>query len=297
MSAVFRSQYAPGALFGSQEIAVADTATPQWPLATTLGFVTKTDTTVSLTTSAAATDDIAVAGYEWSSDNGATYPFTSLTNSFTFTALTELTSSSFRVRAYDAAGNRSAHLTLTTSTYRAGATGQWILDHPSSFMSQCIEVGDEGAWFDWELVTPAATGSWVDGPYADGTGVFSGPAATSMVILLRKNGVSVGNFTVTLYDSTVFATQAGGWSVRNLVAATQAGGWTFGGMASATQAGSWSVRKLVAASQAGGWSIEASLPGAELTTDEMRDLYNRVIAMQTEIAALKVTVGLIPAML
>ena len=272
MSAVFRSQYAPGALFGSQEIAVADTATPQWPLATTLGFVTKTDTTVSLTTSAAATDDIAVAGYEWSSDNGATYPFTSLTNSFTFTALTELTSSSFRVRAYDAAGNRSAHLTLTTSTYRAGATGQWILDHPGSFMSQCIEVGDEDAWFDWETVTPPTTGTWTDGPYADGTGVFVGTEATSMIILLRKDGVSVGNFTVTLYDTPAT-------------------------IVSTTQAGSWSVRKLVAASQAGGWSIEASLPGAELTTDEMRDLYNRVIAMQTEIAALKVTVGLIPAML
>lgn len=186
----------------------------------------------------------------------------------------------------DASGNDSTVMSIgLRTTFRDGATGQWILDHPGSFMSQCIEAGDEDAWFDWETVTPPASGSWMDGPYADGTGVFSGPDATSMVILLRKNGVSVGNFTVTLYDSTtrVTATQAGAWSVRNLV--------------SATQSGAWSVRNLVTATQSGAWSVEASGGTAPLTDAEMRDLYERVIALQAELQQVKAATGLIPALL
>lgn len=186
----------------------------------------------------------------------------------------------------DASGNDSTVMSIgLRTTFRDGATGQWILDHPGSFMSQCVEAGDEDAWFDWELVTPAASGSWTDGPYADGTGVFSGPDATSMVILLRKNGVTVGNFTVSLYDSTtrVTATQAGAWSVRNLV--------------SATQSGAWSVRNLVTATQSGAWSVEASGGTAPLTDAEMRDLYERVIALQAELQQVKAATGLIPALL
>lgn len=156
----------------------------------------------------------------------------------------------------DSSGNDSAVQALgQNTTFRNGATGQWIIDHPGSFLFQCIEAGDEDAWFDWEQVTPPATGSWVEGPYADGTGVFEGPNATSMVILLRKNGVSVGNFTVFLYDTTVSASQGGGWSVRNLIASAQAGAWSARNTAAATQAGAWSARNLIGSTQAGAWSV------------------------------------------
>lgn len=156
----------------------------------------------------------------------------------------------------DSSGNDSAIQALgQNTTFRNGATGQWIIDHPGSFMFQCIEAGDEDSWFDWEQVTPPATGSWTEGPYADGTGVFEGPNATSMVILLRKNGVSVGNFTVFLYDTRVSASQGGGWSVRNLIASAQAGAWSARNTAAATQAGAWSARNLIASTQAGAWAV------------------------------------------
>ena len=185
----------------------------------------------------------------------------------------------------DASGNDTAVLALgLRTTFRDGATGQWILDHPGSFMAQCVQAGEEDDWFDWELVTPPATGAWTDGPYADGTGVFQGPDATSTVIRLRKNGSEVGYFTVFLYDATATATavqggswsvrnpatsaQAGAWSVRQLVASTQAGAWSVlaPGFAGAIQPGAWSVRGLVSVSQSGAWGVRnlvaVAQPGA-----------------------------------
>ena len=160
----------------------------------------------------------------------------------------------------DASGNDSTVQSLgLRTTFRNGATGQWIIDHPGSFMAQCVEAGDEDSWFDWEQVTAPASGAWTEGPYADGTGVFEGPAATTMVILLRKDGATVGNFTVFLYDSThISATQGGSWTVRNLVSSAQTGGWSIQatGTATASQPGAWSVRNLTTAvAQSGAWSV------------------------------------------
>ena len=81
-----------------------------------------------------------------------------------------------------------------------GALGQWLLDHPDAFMSQCVEAGDEAKFFSYTIVTPPATGSFTDGPYPNSTGVFEGPNAETMVIALSVNRVFVGNFTVFLYD-------------------------------------------------------------------------------------------------
>jgi len=163
--------------------------------------VTKTDTTVALTTSAAATDNIAVTGYEWSSDNGATYPFTSLTNSFTFTALTALTSYNFRVRAYDAAGNRSTALTLTTSTYRAGDTGQNIVDdtvaipgvQEEGFLyNDVVLPADAAKWFSYNITTPVAdTGSLT--LYQNGSFIWVGLSADSFYYQLEVDGTNVGS--------------------------------------------------------------------------------------------------------
>ena len=57
------------------EMPVPDSEGPTWPGGTTLDGGIKTNTTIGLSTSAAATDNVAVAGYEWSSDGGNSYPF------------------------------------------------------------------------------------------------------------------------------------------------------------------------------------------------------------------------------
>lgn len=178
--------------------------------AATLGFVTKTDTTVALTTSAAATDAVGVTGYEWSSDNGATYPFTSLSNSFTFSALTALTSYNFRVRAYDAAGNRSTALTLTTSTYRAGDTGQNIVDDTVAIpgvqeqgilYNDVVLPGDATKWFSYNVTTPVVdTGSLT--LYPNGSFIWTGLSADSFYYQLEVDDANVGSPTlVTLTPS------------------------------------------------------------------------------------------------
>lgn len=178
----------------------ADTTGPSFGAAT-LGFVTKTDTTVALTTSAAATDAVGVTGYEWSSDNGATYPFTSLTNSFTFTALAALTSYNFRVRAYDAAGNRSTHLSLTTSTYRAGDTGQNIVDdtvaipgvQEEGFLyNDVVLPADAAKWFSYNITTPVVdTANLI--LYPNGSFIWTGLAADSFYYQLEVDGANVGS--------------------------------------------------------------------------------------------------------
>lgn len=178
-----------------------DLTDPTWPGGTTLGFVTKTDTTIALMTSAAATDDIAVTGYEWSSDNGATYPFTSLSNSFTFTALTALTSYNFRVRAYDAAGNRSTALTLTTSTYRAGDTGQNIVDdtvaipgvQEEGFLyNDVVLPGDAAKWFSYNITTPVVDTANLT-LYPNGSFIWTGLSADSFYYQLEVDGANVGS--------------------------------------------------------------------------------------------------------
>jgi hypothetical protein len=186
--------------------AAGDVTLPTMNGAITVGQKTSGSISISYP---AASDNVGVTGYEVSSNGGSSWLDNGLVLSYTFLGLAAVTSYNLRVRAYDGAGNRAATpLAATSSTYGNGATGQYILDHPESFMAQCVEAGDEAAWFEWELITGPATGTWVEGPYADGTGVFEGPDATSMVIRLRKNGVVVGDFTVYLYDPGHYATPA-----------------------------------------------------------------------------------------
>lgn len=200
--------------------------------------------------------------------------------SFNATGLTATTGYYAYFVHRDTSGNDSAVQSLgLRTTFRNGATGQWIIDHPGSFLSQCVQVGDEDSWFDWEMVTPPATGSWTEGPYADGTGVFLGPSATSMVILLRKDGVTVGNFTVFLYDTTVLATQGIAWSVINLISATQPVSWGVRNSVVATQSVAWSVQAagMAAATQSLAWSVSNFTQGAQALAWSVR---NTIVATQ-----------------
>lgn len=187
-----------------------DVIDPAFAGGTTLNAGTKTNSSIALSTSAVATDNIAVTGYEWSSDNGATYPFTSLTNSFTFTALADLTSYNFRVRAYDGAGNRSAHLSLTASTYRAGDTAANIVantapvgGNPAGHMYALALTLPSGTWMSYRTISGPTPSGGTLFEYVDGRYTYTGPVSAVWTTQTELNGVDHTVQTViNLYAST-----------------------------------------------------------------------------------------------
>lgn len=70
----------------------------------------------------AATDNVAVTGYDISTDGGSTWPTTWPSNDFTFTGFAAGTTYQLRVRARDAAGNLSSVISGSVTTLAAGAT-------------------------------------------------------------------------------------------------------------------------------------------------------------------------------
>ena len=202
-AAVLRNTFAPNAILGGSFLP-DDVTLPVLTGSITVGA--KTSSTIAVTWPT-ATDNVAVTGYEVSSDNGATYTAVGLVTSHTFTSLTALTSYNLAVRAFDAAGNRSTALTTTTSTYRAGALGSTILlttgpidGNPAGILyNDVVSPADDAKWFSFVITTPPATGTLDIN--ADGTFTFVGPSAETMYYQLEVDGSNVGSPTlVTLYD-------------------------------------------------------------------------------------------------
>lgn len=198
---VFRS-------FEAGPLAPPDATPPTLTGAITVGA--KTSSTVDLSWPAGSDDtgivayDVRVNGGAWI-DNG-----TGL--SYTATGLAALTEYTFEVTARDAAGNRSTPaLSVTTSTYRAGALASTILlvtgpqdGNPAGFLYAFAGTVSASDWLSYTIVSgPTPAGGSLD---ANAMGAFSytGPAPATMVIQPEVNGANAPEtITVTLYDNSV----------------------------------------------------------------------------------------------
>lgn len=110
-----------GALSGDEwlDTSTADTTAPSAVTGLTAGTATTTTVPLSWT---AATDDVAVAGYEYST-NGTTYTSTGSTGTtYTVTGLTANTAYTIYVRAFDAAGNRGTAASVAKTTAASADT-------------------------------------------------------------------------------------------------------------------------------------------------------------------------------
>ncbi len=165
----------------------------------------------------------------------------------------------------------------------AAQAGSWSVQEAGM-----ASASQAGSWSVRNLVSSVQAGSWSVRAHAEA----SQPGAWSVRYIVSAS--QSGAWTTRAF---ITASQGGAWRVYALVSATQAGSWSVeeAGRAVALQAGSWRVRNLVSASQAGAWSIQSE--AAPLTDAEMRDLYNRVIALQAQIAQINGYTSLIPALL
>ena len=98
---------------------VADTSAPTWSATLTVG--TPTETSVVVTASALATDNVGVTGYEVTYNGTAWSSITPSGSNFTLTGTAGTTYSSTKLRAKDAAGNASVALAVPTYTMKAPA--------------------------------------------------------------------------------------------------------------------------------------------------------------------------------
>jgi len=202
---IFRS-WESGELGG----APADTENPG--LTGSLSATAKTSTSISVT-GPTATDNVGVTAYEFSQDGGATWPFSETTPAHVYTGLTPLTSYDLRMRAKDAAGLTSPALSLTTSTYRAGALGSTILlttgpvdGNPAGILYNDVATdgSDDNKWFSFRIISQTLNGGTLDID-PDGTFTFTGAASGNFTYQLEVDGVDVGSpQLVTLYDQTTY---------------------------------------------------------------------------------------------
>ena len=160
-----------------QELTEPDLEDPTAPVL--LSAVADSESAITITWSA-ATDDVAVMGYEYSRDGGAAVDVGNVLTTQD-TGLTDSTEYSYRVRAYDAAGNRSEWSNLLSATTDAiplffdvigvapiAAFGLRKLN--SDYAGSCLrvrrssdnteqDIGFDGESLDWAAATTFASGS------------------------------------------------------------------------------------------------------------------------------------------
>lgn len=190
--------------FSAGTLVPADATAPTFTGSITVGA--KTSSTINLTLPT-ATDNVGVTGYEYRVNGGA-WQDNGASTAVALTALTALTSYTTDARAYDAAGNRSTTLSVTTSTYRAGASAGSIVTatapqdgNPAGPLYALAQTLPVDAWVSYYTVSgPTPAGGTLDAQ-PNGAGSYTGPSPATWVIQPEVNGTATGEpITVTLYD-------------------------------------------------------------------------------------------------
>jgi hypothetical protein len=114
------------------------------------------------------------------------------------TGLSELTAYHVYSVHRDASNNVSNVVAASATTFRDGATGQYILDNtgpiggsPGGILYNDVEAGDEDNWFSFVITTPPSSGTLDIN--ADGTFTFTGPGAETFYYQLEVDGANVGS--------------------------------------------------------------------------------------------------------
>lgn len=175
--------------------APADTTAPSAVTGLTAGTTTATTVPLSWT---AATDNVGITSYEYST-NGTTYTATGSTGTtYTVTGLTASTTYTIYVRAYDAAGNKGAAASVTTTTAAAAAT-QVFLDtftrpdgalslNPVADSGQTWAGSTGGTLISAGRLDPPSDGVYVTHGAAaptEGTADMTAPTAGSTIVSFR----------------------------------------------------------------------------------------------------------------
>lgn len=149
----------------------------------------------------AASDNVAVAGYEVSLNGGSSWIDKGASRTHAATGMTPGAVVALRWRAYDAAGNRSSALSASVQMEHPGVLGSTIMlttgvgDHGPGIMYPSMRAGDESKRYYFTIITPPTNGTLDIDP--DGTFVYTGTADTFSFELF-ENSVSLGITTATL---------------------------------------------------------------------------------------------------
>lgn len=152
-------------------LAASDTTVPTMSGAVTPSAITQTTYTIS---GWGATDNVAVTGFELSLDGGATYADIGNVTTRNVTGRTAGATDSVRVRAYDAAGNRSAALSASVTLASAGTSA--FLTDPVVNLSDSPIVLSPGWTVDFVHPTTGLQLARVTGLTTDANGRLGGTA-------------------------------------------------------------------------------------------------------------------------
>ena len=180
---------------------------------TLTGSITVTAITQTTFTSEcpAATDNVAVTGYEVSLNGGTSWIDKGASRTHDATGMTPGALISLRWRAYDAAGNRSAFLSASVQMEHPGVLGSTILlttntgEHGPGIMYPSIRTGDESKRY-YFTITRAPVNGTLD---IDAAGVFVYTGTSDYFDFdLYENSVNLGSVRATLsFASGVSASQ------------------------------------------------------------------------------------------
>lgn len=163
-----------------------DTESPALSGAITVNSKTQTSVSVSCP---AATDNVGVAYYEWSSNGGTSWVTGTTTHNFT--GLTADTQYQIRARASDAAGNKSSTLSLAVTTDAEAApvlTGTITVSNKTaaSITASCPSASGSVTGYEWSI-----GGAWVSDTNSHSfTGLTASTAYTVQVRAVGPGGTS-----------------------------------------------------------------------------------------------------------